>query len=332
MAGRNKTITISSQEKSSLKKRLLKLSAPARIQEIKNKTINQDLFSVIDYLPEKFVDLLFIDSPYNLNKKFNLNSFKEISSEKYEEWLDSWLSKLRKILKPTASVYICGDWKSSSAIFRVMSKYFIIRNRITWEREKGRGAKSNWKNCSEDIWFGTMSKQFIFNSEKVKLKRKVIAPYRDNNGEPKDWEEENNGNYRLTYPSNLWTDLTVPFWSMLENTEHPTQKPEKLLAKIILASSRQNDFVFDPFLGSGATSVVAKKLGRKYCGVEIDELYCCLTEKRLEMAENDKTIQNYVNGVFWDRNSLNNQPKKEVKAKNNLASLFPFLKTKYEYN
>ena len=91
---------------------------------------------------------------------------------------------------------------------------------------------------------------------------------------------------------------------MPENTDHPTQKPEKLLAKIILASSRPGDFVFDPFLGSGTTAVVAKKLGRQYCGVELDLTYCCLAEKRLALAEQDKTIQGYAEGVFWERNTL----------------------------
>ena len=97
----------------------------------------------------------------------------------------------------------------------------------------------------------------------VKLKRRVVAPYTDDSGNPRDWQDGESGRYRLTHPSNLWTDLTVPFWSMPENTDHPTQKPEKLLAKIILSSSRRDDMVLDPFLGSGTTSVVAKKLGRR---------------------------------------------------------------------
>jgi len=314
--GRNRTITLSKNDINLLKQKLLVLSKKCNVSVIENKTINQNLQDVIKYMPENFVDLLFIDPPYNLNKNFNSNIFKEMSAYEYENWLDSWLNPLRKILKPTASVYICGDWKSSSAIFRVMSKYFIVRNRITWEREKGRGAKTNWKNCSEDIWFGTVSNKFMFNPGAVMLKRKVIAPYKDTNGQPKDWHQEVNGNYRLTYPSNLWTDLTIPFWSMPENTDHPTQKPEKLLAKIILASSKENDFIFDPFLGSGTTSIVAKKLGRKYSGVEIDELYCCLTEKRLEIADNDNSIQGYVDGVFWERNSFGKQKIKIGKRNN----------------
>lgn len=306
-APRNRTITIDNGEISRLKKKLIKIYNPVSVSDIENKTINQDAFQVLDLLPDKFVDLVFIDPPYNLNKTFNLTNFKAMESEKYEEWLDSWVQKIIRLLKPHASVYICGDWKSSGAIFNVAKKYFQIQNRITFEREKGRGAKSNWKNCSEDIWFCTLSDKYYFNVEAVKMKRKVIAPYKDENGNPKDWEKTENGNYRITHPSNVWTDITIPFWSMPENTDHPTQKPEKLVAKVILASSKPNDIVFDPFLGSGTTSVVAKKLGRRYIGIEIDELYCCLAEKRLEMAENDKTIQGYFDSVFWERNTLNEQ-------------------------
>jgi len=137
----------------------------------------------------------------------------------------------------------------------------------------------------------------------------VIAPYTNTDGSPKDWRRTGKGKFRLTHPSNIWMDITVPFWSMPENTDHPTQKPEKLLAKIILASSNQGDIVLDPFLGSGTTSVTAKKLNRQYVGIEIDELYCCLSEKRLDMAENNTRIQGYVGGHFWERNTLAEQKK-----------------------
>jgi site-specific DNA-methyltransferase (adenine-specific) len=96
---------------------------------------------------------------------------------------------------------------------------------------------------------------------------------------------------------------------MPENTDHPTQKPEKLLAKIILASSKSGDLVFDPFNGSGTTTVVAKKLGRHYLGVELDETYCCLTLKRLERAAKDLSVQGYTDGVFWERNTFSKQIK-----------------------
>lgn len=303
-APRNRTLSLTEAERHKYRSRLLRLEEPVHLDQVENRTICQDLLEVLNYLPSSFVDLAFIDPPYNLNKTFNLTTFREMESDKYERWLESWLKKMRRLLKPTASVYICGDWKSSGAIFNVIRRYFRIRNRITWEREKGRGARRNWKNCSEDIWFATVSDDYYFNLEAVKLKRRVLAPYRDSAGRPKDWLEEAGGRFRVTHPSNLWSDLTVPFWSMPENTDHPTQKPEKLLARIILASSRPGDLVFDPFLGSGTTSVVAKKLGRRYLGVEIDEYYCCLAEKRLELADCDKSIQGYEGGLFWERNTL----------------------------
>ncbi|HET54402.1 MAG TPA: site-specific DNA-methyltransferase [Ignavibacteria bacterium] len=312
----NKTITLTQVEKRAYKKKLIKLYEPVKLTKIKNKTINQDLFTAIEHLPNKFVDLLFIDPPYNMNKKFNTTSFKKMAFEDYIDWFDSWLSKLVRILKPTASIYICGDYISSLAIYYVGVKYFILRNRIVWEREKGRGAKYNWKNNTEDIWYFTMSDDYKFNVDDVKLKKKVIAPYKVN-GQPKDWEKSIEGNFRLTHPSNIWTDITVPFWSMKENTEHPTQKPEKLLAKIILASSNKNDLVFDPFLGSGTTSVVAKKLKRNYLGIEIDETFACVAEKRLALADKDKSIQGYSGEVFWERNSLIDQTRIKPSRKSN---------------
>lgn len=304
----NRSLEIDPGEAEGLKSSLIKITSPSSFEALTNKIINQDLFSVIDFLPDSFINLLFIDPPYNIYKKFNSNTFNIIDSEKYEAWMDSWLSRLVRLLKADASVYICGDWRASAAIYNAGSKYFKLQNRITWEREKGRGAKTNWKNCSEDIWFFTFGKDYTFNVDQVKLKRRVLAPYREN-GKPKDWVEDKDSNYRVTHPSNIWTDITVPFWSMSENTDHPTQKPEKLLAKIILASSNEGDMVFDPFLGTGAAAVTAKKLGRRFSGVEIDEYYCLLVQKRLNIAEKDKSIQGFSGGLFWERNTLSEQKK-----------------------
>lgn len=300
---RNKTITLTKSEVAEYSKRLIKLSDKISETEVINKTINQNLSGVLDLLPEKFVDLIIIDPPYNLTKTFNKTSFKEKSIHEYAEWIESFILKLKRILKPNASIYFCGDWHTSISIPLVLEKYFIVRNRITWEREKGRGAQKNWKNNSEDIWFCTNSNKYTFNADAVKLNRRVLAPYRDANGKPKDWSSIKNGDYRLTFPSNIWNDISVPFWSMEENTPHPTQKPEKLIAKLILAGSNKGDLVFDPFLGSGTTSVVAKKLDRKYVGIELDKFFACIAEKRLEAAEKNRSIQGYEFGVFWERNT-----------------------------
>ena len=303
-AGRNRTIVLTDDDAAKYSERLVRLTEPVNLGDVLDRTINQDIFEALSLLPDSFVDLMIIDPPYNLNKNFNGRRFSSMSIDLYAKWLDKWLSQLIRLLKPSASVYICSDWRSSTSVHIVASKYLKIRNRITWEREKGRGALRNWKNCSEDIWFCTVSDNYTFNVDSVKLKRRVIAPYTSDNGAPKDWERTGVGNFRLTYPSNIWTDITVPFWSMPENTDHPTQKPEKLIAKLVLASSNIGDIILDPFLGSGTTSVVAKKLERHFVGIEIDKTYCCLAEKRLEMAESDASIQGYSDGVFWERNTL----------------------------
>lgn len=303
-APRNRTLTLNRCEQSELHRNLKVVESAVSSNEILNRTIHGDMVEVIPHLPDDFVDLLFLDPPYNIDKSFNGKRFNSVSTTEYESLLESWIVPLVRLLKPTSSIYICGDWRTSGALYNVSSKYFMIQNRITWEREKGRGAKANWKNCAEDIWFCTMSGRFTFNIESVKMRRAVIAPYRHINGRPKDWTNDSIGKFRMTSPSNLWTDITVPFWSMSENTEHPTQKPEKLLAKIILASSQKNDVVLDPFLGSGTTSVVSKKLGRRFIGIERELEYCLLAEKRLSYAEQNKRIQGFDDGIFWERNSL----------------------------
>jgi len=297
-APRNQTIEISEFEKSKFRDLLSDGYDPGSASQL----IHADAFSTLKVLPEKTFDLLFADPPYNLTKSFGEKKFTERSLSEYEDWLESWLRLCVPLLKPTASVYICGDWRSSAAIQRVGSRYFNLRNRITWEREKGRGAKTNWKNTAEDIWYFTVSDEFTFNLDAVKISRRVIAPYTQN-GKPKDWDRNKDGNFRTTHPSNIWTDISVPFWSMPENTDHPTQKPEKLLAKIILASTRKNNTVLDPFAGSGTTAVVAKKLDRNFFAIEADENYCLLALKRLEIADTDRSVQGFADGVFWERNS-----------------------------
>jgi site-specific DNA-methyltransferase (adenine-specific) len=315
-APRNRTLTCSAAEIGRFSRKLSKLVAPSSPDELAGKVINQDLFEAGRHLPRGFADLLILDPPYNLRKNFHGHAFKGRESADYTAYFRSILDLLIPTLKPNGTVYVCSDWKTSMLIAPVLEERFCVRNRITWEREKGRGAKRNWKNNTEDIWFCTLSDadDYTFNVEAVKLRRKVIAPYRDAAGKPKDWDEGEEGNHRLTHPSNSWTDITIPFWSMPENTDHPTQKPEKLIAKLILASTDRGGFVFDPFLGSGTTAVVAKKLGRRFVGVEQNTEYCCWAMKRLDIADLSPSIQGYADGVFWERNSLADQKGKSRPA------------------
>ncbi|MBQ7905105.1 MAG: site-specific DNA-methyltransferase [Spirochaetaceae bacterium] len=313
-ASNNRTLTLNSEEIDFLKANLVTSKNINETKDLINKTLNGDVIEMLKFLPDNFADLIIIDPPYNLTKNFNGMKFNSRSENSYDEYLKTWFPEVCKKLKPNGSLYMCGDWKCTASLQRAIEKELTIMNRITWQREKGRGAKSNWKNGMEDIWFAVKNPDdYYFDVESVMMKRKVLAPYKIE-GNPKDWDESEEGKFRLTYPSNFWDDISIPFWSMPENTDHPTQKPEKLYAKLILASSKEGDVVFDPFLGSGTTSVVAKKLNRKYCGIELNEEYCLWAEKRLKIADTDKSIQGYSDGVFWERNTLNLQQKSAKKS------------------
>lgn len=304
-AARNKTLTLSDEEQKQFEGRLISLSENTSLSEILDKNICQDVNEAISFMPEAIADILIIDPPYNISVRYGELQVRKKSDSDYYEYVMSWLPKTLKLLKHDGSVYVCCDWKSSVVIYRALVECGItIRNRITWQREKGRGHLTNWKNSMEDIWYGVADpNHFYFDVEAVKQKRKVIAPYHNAEGKPKDWEETDNGRFRITYPGNFWDDLSIPYWSMPENTDHPTQKPEKLIAKILLSSCPEGGLVIDPFSGSGTTQVTAKKLNRHYIGIEINKTYACWAEKRLSLAEGNKRIQGFDDGVFWERNS-----------------------------
>ena len=307
-SSRNRTLSLTAEQMEEQRKKLFypDQGHPFNEEAVRDRILCGDFLQLEALLPDSFVDLMILDPPYNLDKNFHGLAFNRIKNTEYMEYLDSWFPKLLRLLKPEATVYLCGDWSCSAADYLILSKYLTVRSRIVWQREKGRGAAANWKNGCEDIWFATRGKHYFFNVDAVKLRRKVIAPYRVQ-GKPKDWETTPGGNFRMTCPSNFWDDITVPYWSMPENTPHPTQKPEKLLAKLILASSRPGDLVFDPFLGSGTTAVTARKLGRHFTGIEINPDYCCWAQERLDRAEKHSEIQGYTDGVFWERNTRQEQ-------------------------
>ncbi len=300
---RNKTINISVTDGQEYLQKAVLEKDLEKVEKLNNLCILGDTLTALEKLPKKSVDLLIADPPYNLNKTFGENKFSEMTGDAYYDYTKTWLNKCIPLLKDNATIYICCDWKCSSQIERALNEKATVINRITWQREKGRGAERNFKNGMEDIWFAVLGEDYKFNLSAVKQRRKVLAPYKKD-GKPKDWFETPDGKYRDTCPSNFWDDISIPYWSMPENTAHPTQKPEKLIAKLILASSNIGDTVLDPFGGSGTTAVTAKKLGRNYITIEQNPQYVIWTEKRLESAEKDKTIQGFEDGVFWERNTL----------------------------
>ena len=202
-AARNKTIDLSVEDGAAYLARCMEVRTPADLSAVLDRTILGDSFHVLPLLPKGFADLLIADPPYNLSKDFHGSRFARTDDESYEAYTRRWLDLALPLLKPDASVYVCCDWRSSLVIGRVLEETLTVRNRITWQREKGRGAKKNWKNAMEDIWFATASEDYYFAVDAVRQRRRVIAPYRED-GRPKDWEETAEGRFRDTAPSNFW--------------------------------------------------------------------------------------------------------------------------------
>lgn len=301
-ASMNRTITLTEEERYTYKDYI---SNKFELNE--NTVICGDFFEINSQIPDKYVDLILLDPPYNITKKYGENTFKAMSDDEYFDYILKVFKHCLRVLKDDGTMYVCGDWKTSY-IQRKALEYLEneclcdVINRITWSRDKGRGSEKNWKNNIEDIYMVVKDKNnYTFNIDVVKMKKTVLAPYKDKNGNNKDWQDDGEGAYRMTCPSNIWFDITVPFWSMAENTDHPTQKPEKLYAKLILASSNKDDIVYEPFAGVFTGCVTAQKLGRNWLGIEYENEYCLLGQKRLCLAEINNTIQGYEDGVFRDK-------------------------------
>lgn len=280
-AKNNRTLFLTEQDRRTIPLYRPPASGPIAPAGVIDRICCGDALDVLARLDGPCADLLVADPPYNLGKDFGPAGTDRMGRDEYAAWMGRWLDIAARLLRPGASAYVCCDWRTSGLVHELLAERFLVRNRITWRREKGRGAKRNWKNNLEDIYFATVDEGYTFNLDAVKVAKRVIAPYRDADGNAKDWAERNGQRVRMTCPSNIWTDLTVPFWSMPENTPHPAQKPEKLIERILAASSDPGDVVLDPFAGSGTTAVVARRMDRRFLAVEINEDYCRLAGKRL---------------------------------------------------
>ncbi len=301
----NKTISLSSLSDEEIKTYKEYISDHFELNE--NSVICGDFFNINPQIPDNYVNLILLDPPYNLSKTYGETTFKSMSDEDYFNYSVDIFKQCLRTLKDNGTMYVCGDWKTSyiqrkALEFLEKQGECDVINRITWSRDKGRGSLNNWKNNIEDIYMVVKDKNnYVFNIEDVKIRKKVLAPYKDKQGNNKDWETTEEGNVRMTYPSNIWFDIVIPFWSMAENTTHPTQKPEKLYAKLILASSNENDVVYEPFAGVFTGCVTAQKLHRNWIGIEYENEYCIIGQKRLCNAEISNTIQGYEDGVFRDK-------------------------------
>lgn len=244
------------------------------------------------------VDLVFADPPYNI-KKAEWDTFE--SQQGYVAWSLAWVEQAARVLKPTGTLYICGFSEILADLKLPASRFFEGCRWLIWHYKNKANLGTDWGRSHESILHLRKSKEFTFNLDEVRI------PY---------------GNHTLKYPehpqavtsqygngvsrNDLWRPhprgakpkdvLEIPTTcnGMHEKTPHPTQKPEELLRKLVLAATNPGDLVIDPFLGSGTTAVVAEQLKRRWQGCDITPEYSKWAVERIELVEDwplEKWIQ-----------------------------------------
>lgn len=238
-------------------------------------------------LEKSSVDLVFADPPYNI-RKADWDNFE--SQEKYIEWSIQWISQASRVLKPTGSLYVCGFSEILADIKHPAMKYFKHCHWLIWHYKNKANLGKNWGRSHESIIHLRKSDASKINIDDVRtpygahtLKypshpQAVTSAFGKGSKKSRDnWTPHPKG----AKPKDVF-DIPTTSNGMEEKTPHPTQKPEELLRKFVLASSDENDLVIDPFSGSGTTVVVAEQLKRQWMSCELSEEYNKWAIERLE--------------------------------------------------
>jgi len=255
-------------------------------------------------LPSASIDLIYIDPPFFSNRTYNViwgdqneeRSFSDIwegGLDGYLIWLNARLYEMKRLLKPTGSIYVHCDWHASHYIKVEMDKIFgyeNFRNEIVWHYFKPSSTRSNWpRNYDVLLYYGRSTPTFNYSAALVEYDDKAIKRYNriDNDGRRyKDYHGQD-GKIRRSYmksggkPENV---LKIPFvqGTAKERVGYPTQKPEALVQRIVEASSNQGDVVMDVFCGGGGTGVVAQRLGRRWIMCDQSRVAVAVTAERLK--------------------------------------------------
>ena len=222
-------------------------------------------------LPNFSVDLIVADPPYNLGKDYGKTK-DNLEKKEYLEFSKEWLSECNRLLKPNGTIYIFMGIRFISYIYQILEDDLGLdfQNWIVWHYTQGLGKKKGFSSRHDDILAFSKGKSPKFNLDDIRIPQKF---YRKIN------------NMRGANPGNVWEFSHVHYCN--ENRQdHPTQKPEGLIERIVLASSDHNDVVLDPFSGSGTTLRVCQQLNRNGIGIEIHQEYVDLTHDRLSKEFN----------------------------------------------
>lgn len=256
-----------------------------------------DSIDWLKQLPENSIDMIFADPPYNI-KKADWDRFE--SQEQYINWSLQWIKESARILKPSGSLFICGFTEVLADLKHPAMRYFKGCKWLIWHYKNKANLGSDWGRSHESILLLRKTKDFTMNIDMVRI------PYNEHTlrypSHPQaETSQYGNGKVR----SSDWTpnplgakpkdviEIPTTCNGMGEKTPHPTQKPEELVRKFVLAASNPNDIVLDPFSGSGTTLVVAEQLGRKWVGCEINPEYNKWAIDRIDRVQ-DRTVDEWI--------------------------------------
>ena len=225
-----------------------------------------DCTKLLADIADESVDLIIADPPYNLGKDYG-NTSDSRDREQYMQFTREWLGEAHRILKPTGSIYIFMGFRFISRLYLVLEDEldFHFKGWISWHYTQGIGRTKGFSPRHDDILFFSKSRKFTFNLDSVRIPQKF---YRSRN------------NMRGANPGDVWQFSHVHYCQE-SRTGHPTQKPEGLIERMVLASSNEGELVIDPFAGSGTTLRVCQQTDRKSLGIELSEDYCQLIRQRL---------------------------------------------------
>ena len=249
-------------------------------------------------LETESVDMIFADPPYNI-KKAEWDTFE--SQEQYVEWSLKWIQEAARVLKPTGSLYVCGFSEILADLKLPASRYFKGCRWLVWHYKNKANLGSDWGRSHESILHFRKDRQFTLNVDDVRI------PYGNHTlkypehpqADTSQYGKSGDGKDRLWWPHPKGAkprdviEIPTTCNGMHEKTPHPTQKPEELLRKLVLASSNMGDVIVDPFLGSGTTAVVAEQLHRKWKGCDAFFEYCQWATQRIELVE-DWPVEKWI--------------------------------------